>query len=250
MQPDPNSNLVVSRLCELAGLAAQDDSPDALVGIFQSFRPSGDALDGIFDEVEGGAEFERRLRSIYAATQTSQRYDSMTDAYFIVRNPPGMPSASAQSSATQFFDGLVGIVGRYGDDNQRAVFNRTPELRVLEGKAPKKPRKEEDKCELHCALEQWVPDLVLAELIRKNPLAYRLSAACYFIACDSFLRDYLLWPLLGDADRFDPFRPYFELWRHGVKFRAYSNDSLDFYLPRREDGSLIDAGQFRTPPSQ
>ena len=76
-------------------------------------------------------------------------------------------------------------------------------------------------------------------------LGTNLSEPLYFTACDALLRDFLRWPLLADhALGDDPFQPYFQLWRHGIKYRVFRNDQVDFYLPRRSTGELLDAGQF------
>jgi hypothetical protein len=48
------------------------------------------------------------------------------------------------------------------------------------------------------------------------------------------LRDYLMWPFYGAASALDdPFAPYFELWRHGVKYRIFGETQVDLYLPHQ-----------------
>ncbi len=73
----------------------------------------------------------------------------------------------------------------------------------------------------------------MVEGIDAGELAPILRPAYYFTACDSMLRDYLMWPFYADATGLqDPLASYFELWKHGVKYRIFLESQVDIYLPR------------------
>ncbi len=110
-------------------------------------------------------------------------------------------------------------------------FDR-PVVRVLEGMPPKQLKADEElipllrwlKRDAGQLTEALAGDCVINELFRE---------ACYFIACDSMLRDYVLWPTYqAVTPAEDPFACYFELWRRGVKWRVFQEDRVDIYLPR------------------
>ena len=76
----------------------------------------------------------------------------------------------------------------------------------------------------------------LVERIDVGPEAALLRPAFYFTACDSMLRDYLMWPIYAESAGLpDPLEPYFHLWRHGVKYRIFGESQVDLYLPRQTD---------------
>ncbi|MEM7559175.1 MAG: hypothetical protein AAF394_08625, partial [Planctomycetota bacterium] len=124
-----------------------------------------------------------------------------------------------------------------------------PEIRILEGKPPKHPKNPNEKSALLNLFESKLPSQIDARFAHGS-LGHELSEALYFVACDRWLRDFLRWPLLKPAEsglQSSDSRcvdSYFQIWRHGVKFRIFSNTRIDFYLPVRADGSLIDAGAF------
>lgn len=227
-----------------SGNAPQDLSEaERLIGLLQAARPDGEALWPVLEQLEHGPAFCRRLRKLYQATKTSSREDSLRDAYFVVRDPPMLQAAIAKGETERFVEQLSELASWLKIDLPTA----TPTVRVLEGKAPKKPRKDEDKTQFYRVLFEDIPAKTL-EKLQSESIAVTLSQACYFAACDPMLRDYLLWPFveqMPEAPRsLDPFAYYFELWRHGAKLRVVQDNQLDVYLPRRASGELIDAGQF------
>ncbi len=242
-----NAQSVATRL-KVAAQAPNDDlSADSLIGIFQSFRPDGLALAGIFDEVPGGEEFVHRLGQLYDTTGDSRRPDAMRDAYFIVRQPAAISAAAAGQHAETFFTRLAELASRLNRDSFATQLQQIERVRVLEGKPPKHPKAKEERVALLQAIDEHGSALT-AGMTDAESLAELLRPACYFTACDPFLRDYLLWPLLEPSAAWgDPFAPYFELWKHGIKYRVFQEEQIDLYLPTRADGTLVDAGRFASP---
>lgn len=62
-------------------------------------------------------------------------------------------------------------------------------------------------------LRDWCFDMLYKEDYKDIEL---MSEALYHITCDSLLSDYLQWPMY-DTKWENPFRPYFELWKMGLK---------------------------------
>ena len=227
--------------------ASADAGPDAesLIGTFQAFRPDGLPEFETLEAIPGGSEFRARMQCVYDAVGSGRRSDNMKDAFFVVRHPPQLQSDDAQQIATEFVQGALALARQTGAESTFEL----PEIRILEGKPPKHPKNPNEKSELLNLFESKLPAQIDA-IFAPGSLGNELSEALYFVACDRWLRDFLRWPLLQPSG--NDLKPsnsqcvdsYFQLWRHGVKFRIFSNTRIDFYLPVRADGSLIDAGAF------
>lgn len=225
---------VLRRMADSVGLdPSKLDDEDALIGFFQSFRPDGRGLAGMFDGLPAGEGLHQRLDQLFAAAGDDRRPQGGRDAYFVVRQPPPIDPEVAREAAERWLVRTGRLAAHVGRDEVAKRLRDVQHVRVLEGIAPKHPRQAEDKTDLLTTLQDDVPRLV--EAIDPHPaLAESLRPAYYFIHCDAMLRDYLMWPLYGDVCEVeDPFAPYFILWRHGVKLRVFTEGRMDLYLPRR-----------------
>ena len=258
-----NATDAIDQLCKLAGfyqssgeegvasLGEEDAQQTSLAGLFQQLRPDGLVEQDFLDSVPGGAAFRARMNRLYEAVLSSQRNDGMKDAYFIVRDPPWIQASDAERLARQFLQDTLAWSQLQSD---LPAFQDTEiAVRVLEGKAPKLPRAKDEHSTLMRLLNEQLPTRV-EQLFSSVELAHRLAEPLYFVACDAWLRYFLRWPLLAASDGHDSHAPstlavdralagYFELWRHGIKFRAFSDRQVDFYLPKRTDGRLVDPGR-------
>ncbi len=225
---------LIRRIHEVAGYGSEViPDPDSLIGVFQAFRPDGRAISGLFDSLsKQGVELESRLARLFAAAGDDRRPQGGRDAYFVVRNPPPLDPEEAEALAVRWLEGLQTLAINVGDGATAAMLDPIPTIRVLEGIPPKHPKQEDEKSELLKTLQGDATTLV--QRIDAPPQAAALRPAFYFTACDAMLRDYLMWPLYASAAGLDdPLEPYFELWRHGVKYRAFGETQVDLYLPRR-----------------
>ena len=216
-------------LASTGSAEVEPDDVDALVGSLQVHRPDGGVLVPAIrsSSFEGSDVIADRLSSMYDAAGDGMRPTGGRDAYLLVRRPPPIAPDDAEASGRRWLTALAEIASESDDATARRVFESPPSIRILEGIAPKNPKLDSDRTRLHSVLVRVIPELT-ADWIdhRVGPMT---RAAVYYAACDSMLRDYLLWPTLGRDD--DPMSPYFELWRHGVKFRSYREGHLDLYLP-------------------
>lgn len=225
---------LIRRLHEFAGIGPEVSAdPDSLIGVFQSFRPDGREISGLFDSLQqrGGA-LESRLELLFEAAGDDRRPQGGRDAYFVVRNPPPLDPEEARDLGTRWLTGVQSLATQVGDSATAEILDPIPTIRVLEGIPPKHPKQDDEKSELLQTLQGDATTLV--ERIDAGPQAAALRPAFYFTACDAMLRDYLMWPLYAsEAGLEDPFEPYFVLWRHGVKYRVFGETQVDLYLPRR-----------------
>lgn len=236
---------VVQQLVDSARTAGSNAFEETLMGLFQVFRPDGLCEHEFIDVHPGGPEFRSRLNQLYGAVRSSVRGDGLKDAYFVVRDPPAITSRDAESIASQFVESALACAEQLQLPRKDEI-TALPSVRVLEGKPPKHPKAQREQADLLQLLQKELPTAIDASF-NGDSLGSLLHEALYFVACDAWLRDYLRLPLIGDSTvpSLDAAcTSYFELWRHGIKFRIFSNKQVDFYLPRREDGTLIDAGQF------
>ncbi len=230
--------MTVSELFERMRLAAAvdpDQPPDseALIGFFQTFRPDGRGLEGLFDDLPPGRELQRRLDQLFAvAGDDRRRPQGGRDAYFLVRSPQPIDPQTVEALALQWLANVRDFAIHLGDQPVAETLSPLPSVRVLEGIPPKHPKQEEEKTPLLVAFQKSVPQLT-ARIEPKCPYAELLRQAYYFISCDPMLRDYLMWPLYADAvETPDPHAPYYQLWKHGIKYRIFQPAQIDFYMPR------------------
>lgn len=224
---------LIRRIHEAAGYG--DDislDADSLIGVFQLFRPDGRDLSGLFEGFASGPQVESRLQSLFEAAGDDRRPQGGRDAYFVIRNPPPLDPDLADRLGKQWLEGVRDLAMVLGDLETAEALDPLPTIRVLEGIPPKHPKLDHEKSELLKTLQNDAP--LLVERIDAGPQAPVLRPAFYFTACDTMLRDYLMWPMYAEPSGLaDPLEPYFQLWRHGVKYRVFGETQVDLYLPRR-----------------
>lgn len=227
------------RRCHDAAVMGVDnpDEPESLIGFFQNFRPDGNGLTGLFDDLPGGADLHSRLDAMFDSAGNDRRPDGRRDAYFVVWSPPTIEASEVGRLAEGWLTGVASLAAVLGDEALASGLSPAPKIRVLEGKPPKNPKHEIDQSPLLKLFLDRVPRL-LDTLAPPDSLAAVLRPAYYFIGCDAVLRDYLMWPLFAEALAArsladpDPLADYFKLWQHGIKYRIVRQDTIDFYIPR------------------
>ncbi|MFG0265065.1 MAG: apolipoprotein acyltransferase [Rhodopirellula sp. JB055] len=242
--PDhPGLQALLRRMGEAVGI--MDDTVfenDKFLGFFQSFRPDGRGLDGIFDELDGGEELRRRLEHLFEIAGDDRRPQGGRDAFFLVRSPRPIDPAVVESKAVEWTDRISTLAEKLGQPEAAERLRAITKHRALEGIPPKHPRQDHEKTELLKTFQNVVEHLV-TRISTPEPFAESLRAPYYFISCDAGVRDHLMWPLYRDhlaasvvggegGDVEEPFQPYFDLWSHGVKFRVYQENQVDWYMPR------------------
>ena len=254
-----------------AGIADEDANEDSLVGFFQSQRGSqvnprtlftppvwtsnpddersadngdadrepGNTLAGPDRLIGGegvGGDLAHRLSQLFDAAGEGYRPGGGRDAYFVVRKPKSMEPEAAERLAEGFFARLQRIAVSDCTEDHSAIPDELPRIRVLEGIPPKQTKPHEGRTRWLSAILEHVPNW--SAQWKSGDAVHRLRSAYYFTTCDPMVRDHLMWPLYRTlpsacADIVsEPFADYFELWRHGVKLRSYSEGQVDLYLPR------------------
>jgi hypothetical protein len=221
-----------NRCRQIAGLSNDDTlEPTTMVGFFQRFRPQGKGIEHLYRDVPQGEEFQSRLARLFQAAGEDQRPGGGRDAYFVVRRPASLSPADVEEHATSWLTGVRQIARQSSVAEFKERFDEIPKVRVLQGIPPKQPKSDQESFSLlrcikvHAAsvTDGIAPNCEVVSLLRE---------AYYFTACDAILRDYLLWPAYAEHfDQDDPYLGYFELWRHGIKWRVFHDDMIDFYLP-------------------
>ena len=229
-----STQALLRRCHDLVGIDEENaDDADSLIGFFQSFRPDGLALSGLYEELEIGDELHARLDQLYEAAGNDRRPQGGRDAYFVVRRPSVLDPEVAQTLGQSWLSGLHALAIAVGNQEISKLLEPLPKIRVLEGIPPKYPKIREEKSGLMIGVRE--DSATLVEQIDAGPFAQLLRPAYYFTACDAMLRDYLMWPFYAESSGLtDPFASYFELWRHGVKYRIFGETQVDLYLPRQQ----------------
>jgi hypothetical protein len=221
-----------NRCRQIAGLADEDTlDPTAMVGFFQRFRPKGVGLESLYTGMPRGQEYRRRLDRLFEAAGEDQRPGGGRDAYFVVRKADTLSPEEVEQHATSWLTGLSQLVMHHELGELKNRLGVVPKIRVLEGIPPKQPKSDQESFPLLRALKVHAPAMTDGVALNCEVVSL-LRDAYYFTACDSMLRDYMLWPAYAEHfDAEDPYEGYFELWRHGIKWRVFHDDMIDFYLP-------------------
>lgn len=225
---------VLRRMGESVGKSVEEvQGTDDLIGYFQSFRPDGRGLAGVFSGVVGGDDVHERLESLFEVAGDDRRPTGGRDAFFVVRKPAVVAPEDVQTAGEEWIDQMRRLGDSLGHTEATEKLSAIDRIRVLEGIPPKHPKLAEEKTELLVLLTDTIPSWVGAAA-PDHAIATALRNPFYFVNCDAMLRDYLMWPLYRKhIASEDPFEPYFRLWRHGVKWRVFQETQIDLYMPRR-----------------
>lgn len=227
-----NQEAFIQKCLQLTGNeTAEPHTPDSLIGLFQCFRPDGKAIASIFTDMAENEELVDRMEELFQAAGNDQRPDGGRDAYFVVRRPSPLEPQHAETLGLSWIKGLHELAKHSDQPNLAPPLEADLHIRVLEGIPPKHPKNEAEQANLlRCVRQCGEVTSTLSCAMEANAL----RPAYYFIACDPLLRDYLMWPFFRQVTGLaDPLQAYFQLWRHGVKYRIFEESQIDLYLPRQ-----------------
>jgi len=190
--------------------ALSDSATEAdLFGFFQAFRPEGKGLEEVFAGVVGGSELLQRLLELYRATAIGWEPH---DAYFLVKAPQPLPEKEIMRLAGLHRDSMAQVAGLAGAPELESFLGRGSECSLV-------AKVESTALAMDANLKVYEAAVdFMSSLPGRESEALLLGEAYYGIACDYFLKSYLLWPLYREASSIDePFRAYFQLWKHGLR---------------------------------
>lgn len=201
---------------------------DEVYGFFQRFRPDGDRLEEALLPLQYGREVLKRMKAIYAATNSGWSDDESSDGYFVVRNPAPIEPAEAESLVRKHLEQVAKIAEEAGAEELVELL-RAPTYSIAREAAPDSPDRHDTDLTIYDTLCDWV-----GALETDPPQVSDLNEAFFSIACDYPLAWYAMWPWFADAAQIsDPFEPYFQLWRHGVEYRFDGPSSVTIHVPQR-----------------
>ena len=178
------------------------------------------ALEG----VEGAAEILPRLLAIYRVTASG--WDE-GDAYFLVKNPMPLAREKGERLASTHLRKFVAIAKEVAATDLLRLLEPLPSIEVVEGQTPWPPSQDDPETLFYEARADFMASL--------TPLpsdALLLDGAIYYLACDYFLRDHVLWPLYRQSAAVaEPFESYFELWTFGAGMRFVNDRLVKVFVP-------------------
>jgi hypothetical protein len=207
--------------------SAKPWAPDDLAGFFQCFRPMGSGLEAAFEGVEGREEILPRLLEIYQATADGWTRDDAHDMYLVVRRPPPISALRAEDLLRMYLHHVGAIARAVGNDELADLLAGPLPFEVVAGQAPWPPGADDPETLIH----EVISDFMLS-LSPQPSDALLLDEGLYTIACDYQIRHFVLWPLYRQCTEIrDPFRRYFDLWKHGAGYRFASDGTIRVYVP-------------------
>ena len=127
--------ILIQRFHQYAGHDESSVEPDSdsLIGFFQMFRPDGNGVDGLFDELEVGDELQQRLESLYSAAGDDRRPQGGRDAYFVIRNPISLDPQVASQLGEEWIAAMIDLASCVGAEEVVAGLNPIPAVRSPRG---------------------------------------------------------------------------------------------------------------------
>lgn len=176
---------------------------------FHHFRPDGAGLSDFLAPFSHGDELMDRLRPLYELTS-----ENAGDAYFVRRSPENLSD-----------DALSALVDDYAKSMRQLLAKLGHEIELSPTVTASFIAKEAyfERYMETLGIEEAIGDYfgtLMSELEKTsdNPLYSLYADPLYYIACDYELAQYFCWPFVRTLVGLDdPFLPYFELWRHGIK---------------------------------
>ena len=214
-------NEQIARWGKLVGI---DDAsePGDLIGLFQYFRPDGIGVESIFAGQPFGEAILARVLRCYECTRADQ------NAYFIPRPQVACDDSEAIRLLRQHFLEMSELAAQKHDSELVQTLTDVSPLRVTSLADLQQIPFGDD------SPEGWLYDMVtdfVGSLVPQESPLILLDDAMYSIANDTFVQNFLLWPLYAQSmPARDPFQPAFELWTKGVSHSFRSPTSCRYLL--------------------
>src|SRR5262245_30618640 len=136
--------------------------------------------------------------------------------YFIVCRPARATPEMLIELTKQHLTKVREIARSSGKDDLTAKLDPLPAIEIKYTREPPFPEKQPDLAAPETAIYGVVGDW-FSDLVPVQSDALLLDEAFYYIACDYYIAQYLMWPLYSQStDIIEPFAPYFELWTYGA----------------------------------
>ena len=219
------------RVADLVGLTESLNDEAKLrdwemIGVFQDFRGRPDALRTVFAELPQGEAVCDRLIEVLDASRPDDD-DGQTVAADVVPQTEEGERALRQKTIAWLHSARQ-MAHAAGDEELRDELIGPETIYVLWGEAPPLTANYYDTLDFRM---YELHETFGNTLSSRCPAYSWLRGACYSIACDDLLADFVRWPWLADSSALDdPYRPYFEFWRTGAEMRFPDRDDLRLYV--------------------
>ncbi len=213
-----SKDALVARWLRAADLPAQEPNKDLFFGLFEKFRPSGEGVAQLLEGVLHGPEIASRLMECFEATKEGYQPG---EAYSLVRKaiypPDPIEIARLLTQHHQYTQSIAALMGE------------SELLEVLRGCTTAAIGYHDVDLENYeDSIDAWVSEVIsdyvsgLRQQLGSSPESRYpilwLAEAFYSIAADYHLAEHLLWPVFRDKSNIpDPLKPYFELWKLGLR---------------------------------
>ena len=215
----------------VGGTFANPWTPEHMAGFFQHFRPDGQQLKPLFDDIPAGIDVYNRLRQVYRATADGFQEARDLDTYFIIHTPQYAKHDKLTGYATAQLSNWRQIAAETNERELVELLTPIPQIRISSDEPPDPHPNDTESLDvfIHDVQTDWH-----VELVPQCPQAFWMQEAFYYIACDDYLAQYIMWPwYMNSTPIKDPFKPYFNLWLYGAELHCESPDNITLYIPSR-----------------
>ena len=215
-----NQKELLKRCCKYAGDSGTWDTDD-LTQFFHRFRPSGAALNEIYDGVEYGDAVTKRIKAV-------MNMDGTENGMAVeCRNPKPTDDAKALLLAKQAISNIKKLADELGDDELAEMFAPS-DFQIKSGQLSKY-RENNVTHERFCIMCEVVDGIMFAS---ESAGAVMFEAA-YTLVYNFPLAYYIQWPIYAaDFKAKDPFKPFFDMWCQKVKWRFNKGDVVEVFTPK------------------
>jgi hypothetical protein len=189
----------------------------------------------LFKDIPAGVDVYNRLQQIYRATSTGSVRPQGVDAYFIVRDPEPAEIYFLKQNATELLTSWRQMASQINQQELVKLLTPIPEIKITSSSPP-----EPDPTGTE-SLGVLIYDIHTdwrTQLEPMCPHASWMREAFYYINCDYYLADYVIWPwFMKSSPIIEPMRPYFNLWLHGAELHCHAPDDVTLFVPSNEDAA-------------
>lgn len=185
------------------------DLEDQFYAYFQCFMPDGEGLEKVFEPIENGEAYYKRLIQIYEVTEEKTKQlakQGVAPGYFCPS--PVQNEKLLIDYGKEYILNMQKFAKLTEDEEFIQTMQNIKDVEI--NKSSEKNDENETNYMVSDCITGWYLDNTDYDLILEV-----LSEAYYSVECCYFLSYYFQHPRFEDKIKFDLFKPYFQIWKMG-----------------------------------
>ncbi|MEO0819454.1 MAG: hypothetical protein AAF074_03415 [Pseudomonadota bacterium] len=214
-----NKRQLLQRCCKIAGGSGVWETDD-LSQFYHRFRPNGNGLEEVFVGVDHGNAIVSRIKAVMKMDGTDK------GMALECRAPKPIDDARAIALAKKAVANVKQLATELDEEELSEMF-KASEFELRSGQLSKYRQNSvtDERVSVMC-------DVVDDIMIGSDAAAAAMFEAAYTLAHDFPIAYYIQWPAVASEFKTeDPFKPFFDLWCHKIKWRFNKSNTVEVFTP-------------------